>query len=163
MSYCILPLSNSLLQLYCLEISGFHFFSILRTQNLHFAPHYHSCSVEKSYKHRKMWFQRSGENTALNKVLFLICLSLQETLQALCCKVSASCLPLFLTYSFSSPFLSPFFPPPVVWVIEFIPHGRRTTSGPPPDTHTHTHHVASSAPMLHLWQLWVTMLFLNPR
>lgn len=71
-----------------------------------------------------------GENTALNKVLFLICLSLQETLQALCCEVSASCLPLFLTHSFSSPFLSPFFPPPAVWVIEFIPCGRRTTSGP---------------------------------
>lgn len=104
-----------------------------------------------------------GENTALNKVLFLICLSLQETLWALCCKVSASCLPLFLTHSFSSPFLSPFFPPPAVWVIEFIPYGRWTTSGHPPNSLLNTHRVASSAPMLHLWQLWVTMLFLNPR
>lgn len=99
-----------------------------------------------------------GGNTALNKVLFLIYLRLQETLCALYCKVSASCLPLFLIHSFSSPFLSPFFPPPAVWVIEFIPHGRRTTSGPPD-----TLNAASSAPMLHLRQLWLTMLFLNPR
>ena len=57
------------------------------------------------------WETFAGENAALNKVLVLICLSLQETLRALCCKVSASCLPLFLTHSFSSPPSPPsFFP-----------------------------------------------------
>lgn len=71
-----------------------------------------------------------GENTALNRVLFLICLSLQETLQALCCKVSASCCCCFSLSHSLLPFSPPSFPPPAVWVIEFIPCGKRTTSGP---------------------------------
>ncbi len=159
-------LSNSLVQLGCIlwKYYAFTFFSISRFQMHHLLQtaavvvQQNCLSIVRCGVRDRETF--GGENTALNKVLFLICLSLQETLRALCCKVSASCLPLFLSHSFSSPFLSPLFPPPAVWVIEFIPLGRRTTSGPPPSD---TRHVASSAPMLHLWQLWVTMLFLNPR
>lgn len=44
-----------------------------------------------------------GWKCHFNKVLLLICKSLQEALGALCFEVSASCLPSFLNHSFSSP------------------------------------------------------------
>lgn len=127
------------MQLYCLEAYRFSLIlfnfknskSTFSTQRIIPAVVQKNCAgtVRCGFRDRETF---GGENTTLNKVLFLICLSLQEALRALCCKVSASCLPLFLAYSFSSPFLSPFFPPPAVWPIEFIPHGRTTTSGGPP-------------------------------
>lgn len=154
MPCCILLLFNSLQQLRVyIKKLRIHIFAAVVQKN-------RTSIVRSGFRDRETFV---GEK-ALNKVLFLICLSLQETVRALCCKVSASCLPLFLPHSFSSPFLSPFFPPPALRVIEFIPHGKRTTSGPTTTTTTDTRHIASSAPMLHLWQLWVTMLvFLIPR
>lgn len=103
------------------------------------------------------------ETAALNKVLLLICLNLQETLRALCCKVSASCLPLFLTYSFSSPFLSPLFPPPAVRVIEFIPRGRRTTSGAHPTSSPYKSFCLLNSHATPLTAVSHNVLFLNPR
>lgn len=132
------------------------YFSQILPQQLTFSTKQcHDCSAAE--RPRCDFISREtfgGENAALNKVRFLICVGLQETPQVLCCVVSASCLPLFLTRSFSSPLhYSPLFSPPVVWVIDLIPHRWRTTSG------LDTHHLVRLQPR----QLSVTMLFLRPR
>lgn len=70
-----------------------------------------AASVQKTCPHivrvGNIWGQKCSFKQSVS---LLICFLLQETLRALCCKVSASCLPLFLTHMFFSPFLSLLFP-----------------------------------------------------
>lgn len=111
-----------------------------------------AASVQKTCPHivrvGNIWGQKCSFKQSVS---LLICFLLQETLRALCCKVSASCLPLFLTHMFFSPFLSLLFPTTCsACVTHCVPHGQRTTSGRPLRCSCR---VASSSLRPHLWQL----------